>query len=61
MNVARMTVMHIILILVVLVFAAPLILYASPLILYVAPLIAVGFLISWVTDAVRHKSRAVGH
>jgi len=53
--------MQVFLILVVLVFAAPLLLYASPLILYIAPFIAIGLLISWLVDAARSRVRTARH
>jgi len=49
--------MQMILIFVVLVFSVGLLLYASPIILYLAPLIAVGLVISFAANSIRHHSK----
>jgi hypothetical protein len=53
--------MHLLLIFIVLLFAAPLILYASPVIVYVVPFIVVGLILSFLADFVRAHPRAVRH
>jgi hypothetical protein len=46
---------------IVLMFSFALILYASPIILYTAPLIAIGLVISFLIDSVRHHSKTGKH
>ena len=53
--------MHLLLLFIVLLFAAPLILYASPLIIYVVPFIAAGLILSLMADFIRAHPRAVRH
>jgi hypothetical protein len=53
--------MHLLLLFIVLVFAAPLILYASPLIIYIVPFIVAGLVFSFMADFVRSHARAVQH
>ena len=53
--------MHLLLLFIVLLFAAPLILYASPLIIYVVPVIVAGLFLSFMADFIRDHPRTVRH
>jgi hypothetical protein len=61
MAVAGRMVMHIILLLFVLIIAAPFILYALPIIIYVVPFILAGLALSCMTDFFRHHSITARH
>lgn len=53
--------MHFILVLFVLIIAAPFILYAMPIIIYVVPFILVGLALSCMADFFRHHSTTARH
>ena len=53
--------MPVLMILVALLFAAALAVHALPQVIYIAPVLAVGLLISWINDAIHHKSKPAGH
>jgi hypothetical protein len=53
--------MHIVLLLFVLIIAAPFILYALPIIIYVVPFILVGLALSCMADFFRHHSTTARH
>lgn len=50
--------MQVFLLLVVLLFAAPLILYAGPVFLYVVPFIVIGLAYSYLKEGTRHRTAA---
>jgi hypothetical protein len=53
--------MHIVLLLFVLIIAAPFILYALPIIIYVVPFILVGLALSCMADFFRHHATTARH
>jgi hypothetical protein len=61
MAVAGRMVMHLILLLFVLIIAAPFILYAIPIIIYVVPFILVGLALSCMADFFRHRWTTARH
>ena len=61
MAVAGRMVMHIILLLFVLIIAAPFILFAMPIIIYVVPFILAGLVLSCMADFFRHHSITARH
>ncbi len=61
MAVAGRMVMHFVLLLFVLIIAAPFILYALPIIMYVVPFILVGLALSCMADFFRHHSTTARH
>lgn len=53
--------MHFVLLLFVLIIAAPFILYAMPIIIYVVPFILVGLVLSCMADFFRHRWTTAKH
>jgi uncharacterized membrane protein YczE len=61
MSAAGRSKMNAILLIVVLLLAAPLLLYASPIIVYLLPIILVGLGLSLFADHIRRQERKIRH